>query len=129
MKEVRYWEATDGTRFLNGDDCYNHEINIRLNSGEAVLKFYDDRCKELCEECIEDNFVKAAYILIGNALALDIISSFGAKYSYIVPKGIGFWKYDEDFDDGYVNVKEEIKFLSDLIESYKEILNAVDIKE
>ena len=100
MKEVRYWEAEDGTRFEDGESCYNYEINEKINSGKADLKFYDDCRTQLFKDNLEDNFINAHYIFIGNEVALNIMKEFKADFGYnVVPLDIGFWKYEEDTDN------------------------------
>lgn len=64
MKEVRYWEAEDGTKFEDQDDCLDYERKVRWGELLEIVPCYNEIYYRLTEEDTEYDEADVAFILI-----------------------------------------------------------------
>ena len=62
MKEVKYWEAEDGTKFETYWECHQYERNIKLQKFKNDFIFFDESRKPL--NINEINTANVNYLIV-----------------------------------------------------------------
>ena len=123
MKEIRFWQAEDGTKFDDEYDCIQYERRVILNKYKDDFVFLDYNQEIIpTEDSITDNI---CYIIIKNKrCALAVGSWFEADGCFDPFDGMynktveGTWVWGEmiELGDQWVQLESEIEKLQTLIE-------------
>lgn len=121
MREIIYYEAFDGDRFSDENECVEYEYKV--THIPQCLRFFDKHMNELevgevddpseaCER-IEDIYEKSSFLCLKETEDMDYYLDF--MYSYygfpLLPsRTAGFYKYDETTHDWREATVEDFKW-------------------
>lgn len=122
MKEIIIYEADDGKRFEDEEECVKYEERIIYDSRSVVMLDQDLNVLRVEDLGIEEWACRAMYIRIVNALSarklFDYIISY---YGVVLPENKGIlwnediWAYNTDYD-GWYNLTDKAKRIKELYE-------------
>lgn len=117
MKEVRYFEAEDGTRFENESDCREYELTQELLNNEKNFEIYDSKQTKMTPffngKLQEPDMIFYINVKTESAVCaltewfewFDVRCPFECRYPHHC---IGHWMYDENrrYEDCWVRIEE-----------------------
>ena len=129
MKEIRYFEAEDGTKFDNEGECRRYEIFLELKNNEKDFSvyYYDQTKFSFCfdgELAAPDNVF---YIKVNTEDAvcalIEWFDFFGVRhpFEYRYPnRCIGHWMYDENrkYEDCWVRIEEVHERIHNILDNF-----------
>lgn len=130
MKEVRYYEADDGTKFDDEGECRRYEIFVALKSNEKDFSVYDyDQTK--INFCVDEELEapdQVFYIKVDTELAvyalIDWFDFCGVRhpFEYRYPERcIGHWMYDENrrYENCWVRIEEIHDRIHNILDNFE----------
>ena len=134
MKEIRQWQAYDGTIFDNEEECREYEDEKLASSvkGEIVFYDYDNEVIDAPYNKINPN--KVYGMAIKSRKAIEAVRDYFGPLGYIMPDDFdteesGCWVWS-DPDSDWLRVEEEIEEMEKRLEDYNKMLEVLeDIKK
>lgn len=119
MKTITYYEAEDGKRFENEDECVAYEFDLQISKFNEKIKIWDAD-KNPLKFNSNLNLEKIWYIKIDNKAQCEIIDDLHEKAGLLAPfdghyRGnmVGLWWYD---GDEFVNLNEKVAEYQEIID-------------
>ena len=130
MKEIRYYEANDGTQFEHESDCREYELAQELLKNEKDFKIYNYNQEKLSFVSngilqapdlvfyIEVKTEKAVCALIEWFEWFDVRCPFECRYPNHC---IGHWMYDENrrYEDCWVRIEEVHDRIHSILDNFE----------
>lgn len=111
MKTIVYYEAEDGKRFENEDECVAYEFNLQIGKVNEEIKVWDEHRNPITIQN-NDDVERIWYIKIDNVAQCEIIDDLHIKAGLYAPfdghyRGnmVGLWWYD---GNEFINLTEKV---------------------
>lgn len=109
IKEVTVYETTDGTRFDDWEEAFNHQFTLdwsNLSENDVVIK---DRLNgEATYDYWFNNFDIAFYVEIKSSLGQRFIDAAADNQGVETISGLGRYRWDEDLES-WISFEEDFK--------------------
>ena len=129
MKEICYYEADDGTKFDNEEECRRYEIFLELKNNEKDFSvyYYDQTKNSFCLdgelEAPDDVFFIKVDTESAVCALIEWFDFFGVRHpvEYRYPnRCIGHWMYDENrrYEDCWVRIEEVHERIHSILDNF-----------
>lgn len=109
IKEITVYETTDGTRFDDWEEAFNHQFTLdwsNLSENDVVIK---DRLNgEATYDYWFNNFDTAFYVEIKSSLGQRFIDAAADNQGVETISGLGRYRWDEDLES-WISFEEDFK--------------------
>ena len=130
MKEVCYYEADDGTKFDNEEECRRYEIFLELKNNEKDFSvyYYDQTKISFCLDGELESPDDVFFIKVDTESAvcalIEWFDFFGVRhpFEYRYPnRCIGHWMYDESrkYEDCWVRIEEIHERIHSILDNFE----------
>lgn len=89
MKHIEYWEAKDGKRFENRDDCEDYEVKLIENE----ITYYNHKGE------LTKDFNNAFTVVLSTELSKEDYLLLNEYYYWTIPNEPGKYVWDEKTED------------------------------
>lgn len=123
MKEIRFWQADDGTKFDDKYECIRYETKKKLEKYEDEFVFYDEGKNIIFPE--EADVEQICIIVIKTPMAAECVGEWFEDKGYYSPfcgcefgYEVGTWACGEyvEMGDEWVKLEAEIERLQTIID-------------
>lgn len=128
MREIRYFEANDGTRFENERECVEYEHRTTLTQYKDDFKIFNCHRQEMDINDVNTTQDDVFYIIVKTPAAADVIGEWFEYYGAYNPfedcdgwrNAVGTWAYDDDYhSEGWYKVETKLDELQSILAELK----------